>query len=277
MDGRAVRQEFFYFNNQLGIRQWLSKMPSLNFSRDESMSRFSPLPFPRTMSLLFPQSRWRAASLLLAGFVGLTMIDLTVPAAQAQQIRKLAHDYFFESITYNPQDPQHRSDLYRKQIGHAGRFYNCDNEECKRYSAYIEWKTNFQPQWVNTRGLVDGTVRDFSRVRQRIQNGSCNQPELPGIHTTNYKFRRASEFLMMDQGQTSGSPTLASRDKVESPAEASENSQAVAETSSDPPKDSEVVTKDPEDRAADKTLENDGEISRQASQEGASQKGDKVR
>jgi hypothetical protein len=207
-----------------------------------------PTNFPRKFSLLFQRSVQRSTSLILAGctglLAGLLITDLSGPDVQAQQIRKFAHDYFFESITYNPQDPQHRSDIYRKQIGHSGRFYNCDNEECKRHSPYIDWKTNFQPQWVNTRGLVDGTVRDLNRVKQRIQNGSCNEPELPGIHTTNYKFRRASEFLMMDQPGSQGVPTLATRAKAETPVEASENREVAAETSTESSDDSKVAAED---------------------------------
>lgn len=221
--------------------------------------------------MLCQRSVQRTTSLILAGcaglMAGLLITDLTGSDVQAQQIRKFAHDYFFESITYNPQDPQHRSDIYRKQIGHSGRFYNCDNEECKRHSPYIEWKTNFQPQWVNTRGLVDGTVRDLNRVRQRIQNGSCNEPELPGIHTTNYKFRRASEFLMMDQPGSQGVPTLATRATSEAPVAASENSEVAAETSANSSDDAKVAAKDadaeqPSRIAADLPRQEDREIVR---------------
>jgi hypothetical protein len=40
---------------------------------------------------------------------------------------------------YDPMDPWQRSIVFRNHIGHGGLFYNCDHEEDKRFSPYIDW------------------------------------------------------------------------------------------------------------------------------------------
>jgi len=154
------------------------------------------------MHKIFPVSlnfSAKFALIAVSGMAFFTMPEWSTTQVHAQQLRKAAHDYLSGSVTYSPQDPWVRSNAFHRHTGHYGLFYNCDSEECKRYSPYIQWKTNYQPLWPNTRGFVDGTVRDLDRVRQRIDDGSCNERQLPGNHTTNYKFRRAAEFLAADQ------------------------------------------------------------------------------
>lgn len=115
--------------------------------------------------------------------------------AEGQPVRKVLNDYLSGGIQYTPNDPWVRSNVYRRQTGHYGRFYNCDQEECKRYSPYIQWKANYRPLFPNTRGFIDGTIVDLDRVRTRINDGSCRERNCDGRGTNAYQFRRSAEVL----------------------------------------------------------------------------------
>jgi hypothetical protein len=91
----------------------------------------------------------------------------------AQELRKITRDYNRSAPkTYAPDDPWTSSLLYRYQAGFAGKYFNCDGEEEKRYSPYICWKTATQTDtWKNrTCALLSWELRE---VRQRIEEGSC--------------------------------------------------------------------------------------------------------
>lgn len=140
------------------------------------------------------QASQRLARLIgMASFICITFCLET--SSEAQQVRKFLNDYFSGAVHYSPDDPWIRSNVYRRQTGHFGRFYNCDQEECKRYSPYVQWKSNYRPLFPNTRGFVDGTIVDLDRVRTRINDGSCRERNCDGQNTQAYRFRRSAEFL----------------------------------------------------------------------------------
>lgn len=53
----------------------------------------------------------------------------------------IRQDYVLDrDMIYSADDPFVRGAVYRAHIGHDGHFYNCDNEESKRYSPFIHWR-----------------------------------------------------------------------------------------------------------------------------------------
>jgi hypothetical protein len=89
------------------------------------------------------------------------------------QLKQAKADYFSGPIQYSPDDPWVRSKIFQAHTGHAGHFYNCDDEECKRYSPYIKWTTNCEPQWPQHLGIIRCIRMDIDKIRQRINRGSC--------------------------------------------------------------------------------------------------------
>jgi hypothetical protein len=96
-------------------------------------------------------------------------------------VRDAVRDYVDDyPVHYQPQDPWTRGVIFRNHMGHGGLFYNCDQQECKRYSPYIVWKSQpynclpFQP--------VHTTIsQQICEVKQRILWGgsgcfSCETP-----------------------------------------------------------------------------------------------------
>jgi hypothetical protein len=73
---------------------------------------------------------------------------------------------------YQPNDPWTKGCVYRLHTGHAGKFYNCDCEEQKRFSEFICWKNKQCPQRI-CKGLFHCVVDDLDEVRQRIRDGAC--------------------------------------------------------------------------------------------------------
>lgn len=61
--------------------------------------------------------------------------------------------------------------IYRETTGQNGRFYNCDGEEAKRYSPYIDWSTNCHCEYLPTWGTV--LRRDIREVKERVRSGAC--------------------------------------------------------------------------------------------------------
>ncbi|WP_148618946.1 hypothetical protein [Mariniblastus fucicola] len=108
-------------------------------------------------------------------FVGVTW---SADCGQAQILNKLRSDYDTDSmIQYAPDDPATRSRLFNLQTGHAGAFYNCDGEECKRNSPYICWKTGQDDKLHCTFWDVLQWRTDRDRIAQRICDGAgacCN-------------------------------------------------------------------------------------------------------
>ena len=67
---------------------------------------------------------------------------LCVTSVQAQD--RLLRDFFRDYCklvprAYSPDDPWTMGKILRTEVGHGGFFYNCDSEECKRNSPYINW------------------------------------------------------------------------------------------------------------------------------------------
>ena len=90
--------------------------------------------------------------------------------AEAQNIRQ---DYLRNvPRTYSPDDPWTVGKVMRNQIGHGGFFYNCDREECKRYSPYIRWQT--QPQVCRPKHPIRWDLRQQRcEIIGRIRDGAC--------------------------------------------------------------------------------------------------------
>ena len=103
----------------------------------------------------------------------LFLILLGLETTSAQELKKTRSDYHSGGVQYSPDDPWTRSKVFQAHTGHAGFFYNCDQEECKRYSPYIYWKSNCQPLWPARIRLIDGIQADLAKVRWRIDAGCC--------------------------------------------------------------------------------------------------------
>lgn len=94
-------------------------------------------------------------------------------SSEAQGLGQAIHDYWLDKpFQYQPSDPWVRSKIFQIQTGHYGRFYNCDQEECKRYSPYICWKTHYEKDIPPRRGLWGGIKQDIAGVKQRIRDGA---------------------------------------------------------------------------------------------------------
>ncbi|MEM7453266.1 MAG: hypothetical protein AAF456_02815 [Planctomycetota bacterium] len=83
-------------------------------------------------------------------------------------------DYFLEKpFQYSPMDPWQRGNVFQLHSGHAGFFYNCDGEECKRNSPYICWKIHNEPDFPQRRGLIQGLICDYEEIKRRVLDGAC--------------------------------------------------------------------------------------------------------
>ncbi len=105
-------------------------------------------------------------SLCLVGFC-LTSFS----TVQAQTLRR---DYVVDApIQYRVSDPWDRGLVFRRHIGHAGFFYNCDNEQCKRQSPYICFKSEH-------RGCRETCLnkwrRQIAEAKWRLDAGGCGCP-----------------------------------------------------------------------------------------------------
>lgn len=105
----------------------------------------------------------RMALVALLLVVGLNQ----VAEAQLTQIRR---DYR-QPMTYSPADPFSKGLVYRLQTGQAGKYFNCDGEEEKRYSPYIYWTTVCNHTHPKTYCSV--LLRDLHEVKERVRAGSC--------------------------------------------------------------------------------------------------------
>ena len=105
---------------------------------------------------------------------GLFTTVLSLPnLVVAQHQIPAVQDYRSAPYPYSSHDPWTRSNVFNAHTGHAGFFYNCDEEECKRYSPYICWKNFCGAQLPARRGLWGGLKFDLAQVRRRIRDGSC--------------------------------------------------------------------------------------------------------
>lgn len=105
----------------------------------------------------------RIALMLVGGILGVAQ----VAEAQLTQLRR---DYQ-QPMTYSPADPFTKGWVYRLQTGQAGKYFNCDCEEEKRYSPYIYWQTvcNHTHPVPYCRVLL----RDLEEVKGRVRAGAC--------------------------------------------------------------------------------------------------------
>jgi hypothetical protein len=98
---------------------------------------------------------------------------LLAPSANGQEVIKALRDYRSNTPrNYTPTDPNERGRIFNMHTGHAGAFYNCDDEEAKRNSPYICWKGTYQKSTPH-RGLWRGLKMDIAEVKQRIHDGGC--------------------------------------------------------------------------------------------------------
>ena len=111
----------------------------------------------------------------------------------AQPVRKTVasvSDFWHDSLLdkpfqYSPDDPWKRGVIFNMQTGNFGRYYNCDGEECKRYSPYICWKVHDEPDFLPIFNIRANLRNDISSVRQRIIDGTsgcfcnCGKPGCP--------------------------------------------------------------------------------------------------
>ncbi|MEQ1905820.1 MAG: hypothetical protein ABL888_16650, partial [Pirellulaceae bacterium] len=112
--------------------------------------------------------------------------------------------------TYGPCDPETRGNLYRHQVGHAGRFYNCDGEENKRCSPYIYWTSVCNQEQIRSWNNV--LKCDIREVKQRVRWGSCQEGcDCDSCETTHYPRHVATErpetpALFLQRGYASANP-----------------------------------------------------------------------
>lgn len=125
------------------------------------------------------------ANSLLIALACVSAIGALTPTTASGQLAQAVDDYKHDRpLQYAPSDPWTRSRLFNQHIKHAGWFYNCDGEQCKRNSPYIFWKTHQEndlpartPWWQR----VNQTVAE---VKQRIADGGCADGSCDPAQTT---------------------------------------------------------------------------------------------
>ena len=109
-------------------------------------------------------------------FLGLiALIFVTVQReSEAQQWIKTLQDNCLNPLRqFQPDDPWTRSCLWNLQAGRSGLFFNCDEEEQKRYSPYIYWKCQTIDLIPPCPLAPRYTISDLHATKQRIIDGSC--------------------------------------------------------------------------------------------------------
>lgn len=87
--------------------------------------------------------------------------------------QSLKYDYA-GPVQYSPDDPWVRGKIFQIHTNHAGWFYNCDHQEDKRYSPYINW--NRQPCYTKPKDHWKWDIHNqISEVKRRIcwGKGDC--------------------------------------------------------------------------------------------------------
>lgn len=116
----------------------------------------------------------RNVNFYLLALACVTAIGSLTPAVAYGQLAQAIDDYKHDRpFQYAPSDPWTRSRLYNQHIKHAGWFYNCDGEQCKRNSPYIFWKTQHQPDLPTGTSWWQRLNRTTAEIKQRIADGSC--------------------------------------------------------------------------------------------------------
>jgi hypothetical protein len=106
---------------------------------------------------------------LQTGLVALLLVVGIGQCAEAQ-LTQIRRDYR-QPMTYSPDDPFTKGLVYRLQTGQAGKYFNCDGEEEKRYSPYIYWQTVCNH--THPKPYCTVLLRDIHEVKERVRAGAC--------------------------------------------------------------------------------------------------------
>lgn len=106
---------------------------------------------------------------LRTGLVALLLVVGIGQLAEAQ-LTQIRRDYR-QPMTYSPDDPFTKGLVYRLQTGQAGKYFNCDCEEEKRYSPYIYWQTVCNH--THPKPYCTVLLRDIHEVKERVRAGAC--------------------------------------------------------------------------------------------------------
>jgi hypothetical protein len=110
----------------------------------------------------------------LAGMAVLVLVFFPSARLSAQNVIK---DYICNAPRqFTPSDPWTTGRVFRTQMGHGGIFYNCDGQEDKRFSPYIDWRCQNLAcsEWFPLR---DDICQQIDEVKQRIRWGKgCDVP-----------------------------------------------------------------------------------------------------
>jgi hypothetical protein len=126
--------------------------------------------FPRTFNL-HAKSKMKNTINLVALFAA-TLISQAFFAGNCAG-QNFFKDYVRDApVRYQPTDPWDRGVIFRNQTNHGGLFYNCDQEECKRDSPYICWKSATTGRQSN----LDYWRRQAAKLKWRVNAGKCCDP-----------------------------------------------------------------------------------------------------
>jgi hypothetical protein len=116
----------------------------------------------------------RSHSLPTVFLAALFCLQLCVASkSEAQELRKqIGERHGKPIVNYHPDDPWTRGKVYKLQAGYSGLFFNCDDEECKRYSPYICWKPDNEKMFPTRIGIWGHTKQTIAEVKQRIRDGA---------------------------------------------------------------------------------------------------------
>lgn len=106
---------------------------------------------------------------LQTGLLALLLVVGIGQLAEAQ-LTQIGRDYR-QPMTYSPDDPFTKGWIYRLQTGQAGKYFNCDCEEEKRYSPYIYWQTVCNH--THPKPYCTVLLRDIHEVKERVRAGAC--------------------------------------------------------------------------------------------------------
>ena len=107
----------------------------------------------------------------LPQLVVLVLSAISTASANGQLILGQVREDYRQPMSYSPSDPFVRSSIFQAHTGHSGRYYNCDGEEEKRNSPYIQWATVCNGEHIRPWGEV---LRcDIQEVKRRVQSGAC--------------------------------------------------------------------------------------------------------
>ncbi len=130
---------------------------------------------------------------------------LSVMITSAASAQNFFRDFVVNNPrSYGPDDPWTTGKIFYNRIGHGGLFYNCDGEECKRHSPYIEW--NRQSTRCHRKAPVASTiVQQLCEVRQRIRWGACCDDGSCGSYAES---ALGSGYFVADDVETVTEPVL---------------------------------------------------------------------